>query len=94
MNRIFSLFVLFVSVVCFTGCASRPPSAMQFMEAYKKCSSPQSKKVVNLSASLVANFPAVTEWWSHVEGHEDDNIFLEEIPEDFSGQLTFSVSHL
>jgi len=92
MLRINSLLVLVLFIACITGCASRPPSALQFMEAYKRCSAPQSKKVVNLSGAAVANFPAVTKR-SNVEGRGDDNIFLEEMPEDLSGQLTFSVSH-
>lgn len=95
MNRICPLYVLVLCVACFMGCATRPPSAMQFMESYKKSSAPQNKKVVNLSGSVIAKFPAVTEWFKNnsAKNKDDDNIFYEEFPEDFSGQLTYSLSH-
>lgn len=78
MNRICPLFVLVLCVACFMGCATRPPSAMQFMESYKKSSAPQNKKVVNLSGSVIAKFPAVTEWFKNnsAKNKDDDNIFL------------------
>lgn len=93
MNRICPLLALVFCVICFTGCATRPPSALQFMESYRKSSAPENKKVVNLSGSVIAKFPALTDSENKAVYNDDDNIFDKEFPEDFSGQLTYSPSH-
>ena len=88
--RIISVLLLILGVVLFTGCATRPPSSMFFMESYHKKETDGDK--FNLGFSVTANLPSIYTY-DHEEKN-DNNIFEYEIPADFSFEMLFpSESH-
>ncbi len=90
MMRIINVLLLILGVVLFTGCATRPPSSMFFMESYHKKETDGDK--FNLGFSVTANLPSIYTY-DHEEKN-DNNIFEYEIPADFSFEMLFpSESH-
>lgn len=88
--RIINVLLLILGVVLFTGCATRPPSSMFFMESYHKKETDGDK--FNLGFSVTANLPSIYTY-DHEEKN-DNNIFEYEIPADFSFEMLFpSESH-
>lgn len=88
--RFINVLLLILGVVLFTGCATRPPSSMFFMESYHKKETDGDK--FNLGFSVTANLPSIYTY-DHEEKN-DNNIFEYEIPADFSFEMLFpSESH-
>ena len=83
MMRIINVLLLILGVVLFTGCATRPPSSMFFMESYHK----KETDPFNLGVSFTANLPSIYTY-DHEE-KKDNNIYEYEIPVDMSVQLCF-----
>ncbi len=81
--RIINVLLLILGVVLFTGCATRPPSSMFFMESYHK----KETDPFNLGVSFTANLPSIYTY-DHEE-KKDNNIYEYEIPVDMSVQLCF-----
>ena len=92
----FEGFLLFCAcVVYLTGCASRPPSAVQFMETYHRASELKESKFAyaDFGFSFTGKFPAMicSEDVSWNKVCEDENSYAQELPVDVAGQITFLI---
>ena len=89
MMRFICVLLLLFYAVLFTGCATRPPSPMFFMETYhrKEISDDRS----NWGFSLIANLPSIYTYEHEPKKLKDVNIYEYEIPIDFSFQYWRSV---
>ena len=92
MNRFCCLLLLVSCVLNFTGCTTRPPSAVQFMETYRRSMELKEKPdaYVDFGFSLLGSFPAIicqrdVSWKSVCNA---ENEYADQLPYDLSGQMT------
>ena len=93
MKRLVGFLLFCACVVYLTGCTSRPPSAVQFMETYHRASKLKEKELAysDFGFSFTGKFPAMIcsndVSWNKV--CEDENSYAQELPADLAGQITF-----